>query len=52
MSIYKENLLSGKPLGEYRDLVTLMGIRIFINSDPIKKGGQAIERNKIEARNY
>ena len=34
---YKENLPIGKPLGEDRGLVALMGIRIFINSDPIKK---------------
>ena len=33
----KVNLLTGKPLGEDRDLVALMGIRIFKNSDPIKK---------------
>ena len=34
----KENLPIGKPLGEDRGLVALMGIRIFINSDPRKKG--------------
>ena len=33
----KENLPIGKPLGEDRGLVALMGIRIFINSDPKKK---------------
>ena len=35
--LHKENLPIGKPLGEDRGLVALMGIRIFINSDPIKK---------------
>ena len=33
----KENLSIGKPLGEDRGLVALMGIRIFINFDPIRK---------------
>ena len=35
--IVKENLPIGKPLGVDRGLVALMGIRIFINSDPMKK---------------
>lgn len=33
---FKENLPNGKSLGEDRDLVGFMGIRIFINFDPIK----------------
>ena len=33
----KENSAIAEPLGDDRGLVALMGIRIFKNSDPIKK---------------